>query len=198
MDWNRYICFAFLSLAQSFFQFCSPVFTKMPLTHNYTFSCYCCFTLIICVGFLESQKKLHQVRLHCRSCIPERQRIGMRSMNIQLFIKWTHTHSLNHKCAVSSHSQRCCLCVVLNMNSLALFDVANQHVVSSPCVCVCVCVCVCCKLKFSMEELVFYWQHAGLMEYLRSGGQLMFPVQDTGNAVSNPTGNLLKQPMGRC
>lgn len=82
-----YLCLAFLSLAQSFFQFCSPVFTKMPLTHNYTFSCYYCVTLIICAGFLEAQKKLHQVRLHCSSCILERQRIGMRSMNIQLFIK---------------------------------------------------------------------------------------------------------------
>lgn len=26
----------------------------------------------------------------------------------------------------------------------------------------------------------------------------MFPVQDTGNSVSYPTGNLRKQPMGRC
>ncbi len=164
MDWNQYICLAFLSLAQSFFQFCSPVFTKMPLTHNYTFSCYCCFTLIICVGFLESQKKLHQVRLHCRSCMLERQRIGMRSMNIQLFIKWTHTHSLNPKCAISSHSQRCCLCVVLNMNSLALFDVANQHVVSGPCVCV----YVCCKLNFqwknwfSIGNMLDLWSISGL------------------------------------
>lgn len=57
-------------------------------------------------------------------------------------------------------------------------------------------VCV-LQASFPIEELVFYWQHAGLLEYIRSGGQLMFPVQDTGNAVSNPTGNLLKQPMGR-
>lgn len=113
-------------------------------------------------------------------------------MNIQLFIKRTHTLSLNPKCAVSSHSQRCCLCVVLNMNSLALFDVATQHVVSSPCICVCMCVL---RASFPIEEL-FFWQHAGVLEQLWAGGQLMFPVQDTGNSVSYPTGNLRKQSMG--
>lgn len=160
--WNQYTHVLFSPLisfsAELFPTVVRPAAFRNAVLPNYTFFLwqYCCLTVIF---LLVDWKKWIKWDFPLGSWMVERQRNQARSMNIQLFIKYAHTQTLiptrspNPKCVVSSHSQKCCLCVVLNMNSLAVFWCGY-----SACGLLSVCMCVASKLSKILPACWLYLQ----------------------------------------